>query len=61
MVEPIAAVIGAGAVLLAQPLLPYAQSFVAGAMVYVVVGELVPDLHLGNHRNLATVAALLAF
>jgi ZIP family zinc transporter len=42
-VEPLAAVIGAAAVLFVQPLLPYALAFAAGAMIYVVVEELIPE------------------
>lgn len=61
VVEPVAAVLGAAAVLLARPTLPYALSFAAGAMLYVVVEELVPASHLGDHRDLATFMALLGF
>ena len=42
-VEPIAGVIGAAAVLWMRPMLPYALSFAAGAMIYVVVEELIPE------------------
>ncbi len=61
LVEPIAAVIGAGACLLARPLLPWALSFAAGAMVFVVVEELVPESHRGEHADLATLGALVGF
>ena len=61
VVEPVAAVLGAAVVLLARPALPYALSFAAGAMIYVVVEELVPASHEGDHPDLATVAALLGF
>lgn len=43
MVEPIAGLLGAFAVVLAEPLLPYALAFAAGAMVYVVVDDIIPE------------------
>jgi ZIP family zinc transporter len=43
LVEPIAGVIGAAAVLAMRPILPYALAFAAGAMIYVVVEELIPE------------------
>lgn len=43
MVEPLAGVFGAIAVVLAEPLLPYALAFAAGAMVYVVVDDIIPE------------------
>jgi zinc transporter, ZIP family len=61
LVEPVAAVIGAAAVLSVQPLLPYALAFAAGAMVFVVVEELIPEAHHGNRADLATSAAILGF
>lgn len=45
MVEPAAGLFGAIAVVLAEPLLPYALAFAAGAMVYVVVDDIVPEAH----------------
>ena len=47
MVEPVAGVLGALAVTLMQPLLPYALSFAAGAMVFVVLDDLVPETAQG--------------
>lgn len=61
IVEPIAAVIGAAAVLTFQPLLPYALAFAAGAMIYVVVEELIPESHYHDHADLATVGTLAGF
>ena len=60
-VEPVAAVIGAGAVLLVQPLLPYALSFAAGAMIFVVVEELIPESQQGGRTDLATLGAIVGF
>ncbi|MBE0503014.1 MAG: ZIP family metal transporter [Desulfuromonadales bacterium] len=61
VVEPVAAVIGAAAVLTMQPLLPYALSFAAGAMIYVVVEELIPESQLKKNTDLATVGTLIGF
>jgi ZIP family zinc transporter len=60
LVEPIAGVLGAAAVLLVRPLLPYALSFAAGAMIFVVVEELVPESSR-HHSDLSTMGALLGF
>jgi ZIP family zinc transporter len=60
-VEPIAAVIGAAAVILAQPILPYALAFAAGAMIFVVVEELVPESQRGGNTDLATMGAIIGF
>ncbi len=60
-VEPIAAVIGAAAVVTIQPILPYALAFAAGAMIYVVVEELIPEAQRGGHTDLATSATVLGF
>ena len=61
MVEPIAGVLGASAVLLVQPLLPYALAFAAGAMIYVVVEELIPESQLETITDVATIGAMLGF
>ena len=45
MVEPIAGLLGAAAVGVCQPLLPYALAFAAGAMIFVVVDDIVPESH----------------
>ncbi|MDX2473810.1 MAG: ZIP family metal transporter [Candidatus Krumholzibacteria bacterium] len=60
-VEPIAGVIGAAAVLWMRPILPYALSFAAGAMIYVVVEELIPESQLEKNTDTATVGAMLGF
>jgi len=61
MVEPVAGVPGAYPVLLIKPLLPYALSFAAGAMIFVVAEELVPESQSGNESDLSTIGALLGF
>ncbi|HET7087592.1 MAG TPA: ZIP family metal transporter [Anaerolineae bacterium] len=61
LVEPIAAVAGAAFVLLAQPLLPYTLSFAAGAMIFVVVEELVPEAQGGGNTDLATMGTMIGF
>lgn len=61
MVEPVAGVIGAYLVLAIEPLLPYALSFAAGAMIFVVVEELIPESQTGNETNFSTIGAMLGF
>ncbi|MEW4530351.1 ZIP family metal transporter [Maioricimonas sp. JC845] len=61
IVEPVAAVIGAVAVTYAAPVLPYALSFAAGAMIFVVVEELIPESQQAGHVDLATVAFVFGF
>lgn len=61
MVEPVAGVIGAAAVIYIEPLLPYALSFAAGAMIYVVVEEVIPESQLARNTDLATIGAMCGF
>src|SRR4030066_665807 len=61
VVEPIAGVLGAVAVILAQPILPYALAFAAGAMIFVVVEELIPESQRGGNTDLATAGAMIGF
>ena len=60
-VEPVAGVLGATLVLLVKPLLPYALSFAAGAMIYVVVEELIPESQTGNETDMSTIGAMIGF
>lgn len=60
-VEPISGVIGAAAVLLVKPLLPYALAFAAGAMIYVVVEELIPESQLKGNTDIATLGLMIGF
>lgn len=61
VVEPVAALVGAAAVLIVQPVLPYALAFAAGAMIFVVVEELIPESQQGGSTDLATSATVLGF
>ena len=61
IVEPVAAVIGAGAVSFARPLLPYALAFAAGAMIFVVIEEVIPESQRNGHTDLATAGAIFGF
>ena len=61
IVEPIASVIGAVAVIMVKPILPYALSFAAGAMIFVVVEELIPESQRGKNTDLATLGAMIGF
>lgn len=60
-VEPVAGVFGAAAVLVFRPILPYALAFAAGAMIYVVVEELVPESQEEGHSDWATMGAIAGF
>ncbi|XP_045925667.1 zinc transporter ZIP11 [Micropterus dolomieu] len=61
MVEPIAGLLGAFAVVLAEPLLPYALAFAAGAMVYVVVDDIIPEAQVSGNGKLASWTSILGF
>jgi ZIP family zinc transporter len=61
LVEPIAAVLGAVVVVHMDALLPYALAFAAGAMIFVVVEELVPEAHRGGNGDIATMGVMFGF
>ncbi len=61
IVEPVAGVLGALTVIVFRPLLPYALSFAAGAMIYVVVEELIPEAHTDRSADVATIGAMVGF
>ncbi len=61
LVEPIAAVLGVLLIIVARPILPYALSFAAGAMIFVVVEELIPESQTGGNSDLATMGVILGF
>ncbi len=61
LVEPIFAVIGAYAVYIAKPILPYALAFAAGAMIFVVVEEVIPESQREGNSDVATMGAIVGF
>jgi len=61
VVEPVAGVLGAAAVLIAEPVLPYALSFAAGAMIFVVVEELIPESQRKGNGDAATMGVIIGF
>lgn len=61
LVEPAAAVFGAAAVMASRPLLPYAMGFAAGAMIFVVVEEVIPESQRNGHTDLATAGTMIGF
>jgi zinc transporter, ZIP family len=61
VVEPVAGVLGAAAVIFMQPILPYALAFAAGAMIYVVVEELIPESQQSGDTDFATLGAMMGF
>ncbi len=61
VVEPVAAIFGATAVIMAQSLLPYALGFAAGAMIFVVVEQLIPESQNGGNSDIATLGTISGF
>jgi ZIP family zinc transporter len=61
IVEPIAGVLGAFLVMSISQILPYALSFAAGAMIFVVIEELIPESQQGNETDLSTIGAMIGF
>jgi zinc transporter, ZIP family len=61
LVEPIAAVLGAGLVLLVRPILPYTLAFAAGAMIFVVAEELIPEAQREGNEDIATMGVVGGF
>lgn len=61
IVEPFAAVLGAWAVMTFEPILPYALSFAAGAMIFVVVEEVIPESQQERYTDIATMGFILGF
>ena len=61
IVEPIGAIITIALTSLVVPILPYLLSFAAGAMIYVVVEELIPSAQAGEHSNISTIGLAIGF
>ena len=61
LVEPIGALLTIALTSLVAPVLPYILSFAAGAMIYVVVEELIPEAQAGEHSNIGTIGTALGF
>ena len=61
LVEPIGALIGISAVVIARPILPYSLAFAAGTMLYVVFDEMIPESHRKGHEREATFGGIVGF
>jgi len=61
LVEPVAGVLGALLVISVKGLMPYALSFAAGAMIFVVIEELIPEAQKGGNTDLATMGGMIGF
>ncbi|MEN9639357.1 MAG: hypothetical protein RLZZ262_1225 [Bacteroidota bacterium] len=61
IVEPVAGVVGALAVMQMQPILPYALAFAAGAMIFVVIEEVVPETQQDKYTDVATIGFIVGF
>ena len=61
IVEPIFAVIGAAIVISVYPILPYALSFAAGAMIFIVIEEVIPESQRGGNVDIASIGLILGF
>ena len=61
IVEPIAGVLGAALVIYFEPILPYALAFAAGAMIYVVIEEVVPEAQLDKYTDISTLGFIGGF
>ena len=59
LVEPAAGLLGAAAVSMSQPLLPWGLTFAAGAMIYVISHEIIPETHLHGHPKAATAGLII--
>ena len=61
MVEPVAGILTILLIDLMLPILPFLLAFAAGAMIYVVVEELIPESQDGHHSNIATIGVAAGF
>lgn len=61
LVEPIGGVLGLAIVQVMQPILPYGLAFAAGAMLFVISDEIIPETHRGGYERIATYAVVVGF
>ncbi|RDD39853.1 Zinc transporter ZIP11 [Trichoplax sp. H2] len=61
MVEPIAGILGAAAVMIAEPILPYSLAFAAGAMIYVVIDDIIPEAQTSGNGRLSSIGCIVGF
>jgi len=61
LVEPVAGVLGAALVIYMNPILPWALAFAAGAMIFVVVEDVIPEAQRAGNTDLATMGAMIGF
>ena len=61
MVEPVGGLVGAVAVASASVLMPLALAFAAGAMLFIISDEIIPETHQNGNQNLATFTLLIGF
>lgn len=61
LVEPVGGMIGAGLVIIAKPLLPFFLSFAAGAMIYVISDEIIPESHSNGNETVSTFSLIFGF
>ena len=61
LVEPIGGLLGAGAVTVFSPLLPWGLAFAAGAMLFVIAGEIIPESHKAEDTRMVTLSVLIGF
>lgn len=58
LVEPVGGLVGSSLVTLAEPLIPWTLGFAAGAMIFVISDEVIPETHRGEHQHLATFSLM---
>jgi ZIP family zinc transporter len=61
LVEPVGGLLGAGAVAFVEPLLPWTMAFAAGAMLFVIGGEMIPETHRKGYESRATFGLMIGF
>ena len=59
LVEPFGGVLGAAIITIAEPFLPWGLAFAAGAMIYIISHEIIPETHRHGHQNAATTGLLI--